>query len=73
MGEDALKRLNKEFGNHLKELEQRCLFIENEKQEVIGRTTTWYGYLSESMEGMGRIHRISIIPSYQGKSYQYVP
>lgn len=63
----ALKRFNKEFGNHVTEMEQRCIFIENEQREVVGTTTAWYGNLGDDTQMMGRIHWVGIIPAYQGK------
>ncbi|WP_427706083.1 GNAT family N-acetyltransferase [Staphylococcus sp. Mo2-6] len=63
----ALERFDKEFGDHVTEMEQRCIFIENEEQEVVGTTTAWYGYLGDDSQMMGRIHWVGIIPAYQGK------
>lgn len=65
--EMALERFNKEFGNHVTEMEQRCIFIENEQREVVGTTTAWYGNLGDDTQMMGRIHWVGIIPAYQGK------
>ena len=49
------------------EMEQRCLFLENPKGEVIGTTTAWYGNLTRDSKICGRIHWVAILPEYQGK------
>ncbi|GGB84277.1 GNAT family N-acetyltransferase [Staphylococcus nepalensis] len=63
----ALCHFNDEFGPYLDQMEQRCLFIENAKGEVIGTATAWYGRLTDERHTMGRIHWVAIIPEYQGK------
>ncbi|WML41524.1 GNAT family N-acetyltransferase [Neobacillus sp. OS1-2] len=63
----ALERFNKEFGPHMDEMSRRCVFIENEKGEVVGTTTAWYGTLNNEGEVLGRIHWVGIAPNYQGK------
>lgn len=61
----ALERFTTEFGNHLDEMTERCLFIENELGEKIATATAWYGNLRGEVEG--RIHWVGIVPAYQGK------
>lgn len=61
----ALERFNAEFGEHLEEMAERCLFIENEDGEAIATTTAWYGNLRGKVEG--RIHWVGVIPEYQGR------
>lgn len=63
--EAALQRFNSEFGNHLEEMAERCLFIENEQGEAIATTTAWYGDLRGKVEG--RIHWVGVVPEYQGR------
>ena len=62
----AHSRFKREFGPHLDEFSKRCLFLKNEEQQVIGTITAWYGKLAENTETIGRIHWVSILPSYQG-------
>src|SRR5690625_94112 len=38
---DALERFEREFGDQIHEMEERCLFLENEAGETIGTTTAW--------------------------------
>src|SRR5699024_7914795 len=52
---------------NMHEMEQRCLFLENPKGEVIGTTTAWYGNLTRDSKICGRIHWVAILPEYQGK------
>lgn len=61
----ALQRFTSEFGAHLEEMTERCIFIENEHGEAIATTTAWYGDLRGEVEG--RIHWVGVIPEYQGK------
>lgn len=63
--EKAWARFNREFGNRLEEFSKRCLFLKNEKDEIIGTTTAWYGKIAG--EEMGRIHWVSLLPKYQGQ------
>lgn len=63
--EAALERFSAEFGNHLEEIAERCLFIENEHGEAIATTTAWYGDLRGRVEG--RIHWVAVVPAYQGR------
>lgn len=61
----ALERFTAEFGAHIEEMKERCLFIENEQGEAIATTTAWYGDLRGKVEG--RIHWVGVIPEYQGR------
>ncbi|MBS4176503.1 GNAT family N-acetyltransferase [Lederbergia citrea] len=63
----ALEHFTKEFGSHIDEMSNRCLFIENEHGEAIATTTAWYGDLNGDGEISGRIHWVSVVPKYQGK------
>lgn len=65
--EKALKRFDKEFGNNIEEIRNRCLFIENSEGEAIGTTTAWYENVEDSGETIGRIHFVAIKEEYQGK------
>lgn len=65
--DQALTHFNTEFGQNMHEMEQRCLFLENPKGEVIGTTTAWYGNLTRDSKICGRIHWVAILPEYQGK------
>ena len=64
---DALQRFNREFGNYIHEMEERCLFIETEEGEAIGTTTAWYGDLKGDGKIRGRIHWVGVVPEYQGR------
>lgn len=63
---EARRRFNREFGSRLDEFSKRCLFLKNEKQQIIGTITAWYGKPAENTEKIGRIHWVSILPNYQG-------
>lgn len=63
--EAALERFRTEFGNHLEEMAERCLFIENDLGEAIATITAWYGDLRGKVEG--RIHWVGVLPAYQGR------
>lgn len=63
----AWTRFNREFGPHLAEFSTRCLFLKNDKKEIIATTTVWYGRLEEGEEPIGRIHWVSMLPEYQGQ------
>lgn len=65
--EAALERFQKEFGLHLDEMSERCLFIENEQGEAIATTTAWYGDLKGDGDISGRIHWVGVVPEYQGR------
>jgi len=63
--EAALRRFRDEFGGYTDEMEQRCLFVTDERGNPIGTTTAWYGELDGSVTG--RIHWVAIVPEYQGR------
>ena len=65
--EAALARFENEFGAHIDEMTERCLFIEDEHGEAIATTTAWYGDLEGYGEGLGRIHWVGVVPEYQGR------
>ena len=52
----ALSRFENEFGTHIDDMTERCLFIEDEHGKVIATTTAWYGNLEGYGERLGRIH-----------------
>ena len=65
--DDALERFEREFGAHIDEMENRCLFIETEQGETIGTTTAWYGDLKGDGNIRGRIHWVGVVPEYQSR------
>jgi GNAT superfamily N-acetyltransferase len=65
--EAALASFGNEFGAHIDEMMERCLFIEDEHGEAIATTTAWYGDLDGHGEGVGRIHWVGMVPEYQGR------
>lgn len=65
--DDALKRFEREFGDYIDEMEERCLFIETDEGETIGTTTAWYGDLKGDGQIRGRIHWVGVVPEYQGR------
>lgn len=64
--EAALERFNNEFKGLKEDLYKRNIFIENKDGQKIATIMAWYGDLRGFIEG--RIHWVSIIPEYQGKS-----
>jgi len=61
---DALIYFQKEYLPYISELEKRCLFIENDKNEKIATSTAWWGY-----SGIRRdpwLHWVAVKPQYQG-------
>ena len=65
--DDALERFEREFGDYIHEMEERCLFIETVSCEAIGTTTAWYGDLKGDGHIRGRIHWVGVVPEYQGR------
>ncbi|TMV52138.1 GNAT family N-acetyltransferase [Paenibacillus mesophilus] len=63
--EAALRRFRDEFGGYTDEMEQRCLFVTDERDIPIGTTTAWYGELDGSV--IGRIHWVAVVPEHQGR------
>lgn len=70
--EMALERFNKEFGNHVTEMEQRCIFIENEQREVVG-TIHWVGiippYQGKKLSKPLLSAAMNILALYHDKAY----
>lgn len=63
--EAALRRFREEFGGYTDAMEQRCLFVTDERGDPIGTTTAWFGELDGRVNG--RIHWVAIVPEHQGK------
>ncbi|RKN86988.1 GNAT family N-acetyltransferase [Paenibacillus ginsengarvi] len=63
--EEALRHFRKEFGEHIAEMESRCLFVVDQDGLPVGTTTAWYG----TFDGrpIGRIHWVAVIPDHQGR------
>jgi GNAT superfamily N-acetyltransferase len=61
----ARNHFDKEFGGRVAEMEERCLFVVDERNVPVGTTTAWYG----DWDGrtIGRIHWVAIVPEHQGK------
>jgi len=59
----ALKYFAKEFAPYAFELEQRCLFIENDKGEKIATSTAWWCCPERCIP---RLHWVAVKPQYQG-------
>lgn len=64
--EKALNYFENEFGNHISQMERRCIFLENNKGKELGTATAWY---NNSFKGKcwGRLHWVAIHPDYQGR------
>lgn len=63
--EDALTRFRTEFAGFEAELEECCLLLETKDQEPIGTAMAWSN--PEFRDGSyGRLHWISLLPTYQG-------
>lgn len=60
---DALKRFHQEMTS-AEDLEERMIFIQNQKLELIGTVTAWHVTFKDIE--MGRLHWVEIIPEYQG-------
>lgn len=70
--QSALSRFQKEFGPHLDEMEQRCIFL-TYQERVIGTATAWFRS-EESLKKYavdtlpeGRLHWVAIHPDFQGR------
>ena len=57
---------NREFGNNLKELEDRSFFVITESGEEVGTITAWWNPDWRGKE-WGLIHWVAIHPDYQGR------
>jgi ribosomal protein S18 acetylase RimI-like enzyme len=62
----ALGRFAGEFGAHLSEMRERCLFLSNSEGEVVGTTTAWHNPEFQGRD-YGRIHWVAVVPACQGK------
>jgi GNAT superfamily N-acetyltransferase len=63
----ASDHFQNEFGAHLEEFKDRCLFLLTNTGEIIGTGTAWYNPDFHG-ETWGRVHWIAIHPEYQGKN-----
>jgi GNAT superfamily N-acetyltransferase len=61
----ALARFEQEFGPHLDEMRERCLFLHAPDGRPIGTTTAWYG--EHGGRTIGRLHWVAIVPAFQGR------
>lgn len=61
----ARRHFDEEFGGGIAEMEERCLFVVDERNVPVGTTTAWYG----DWDGrtIGRIHWVAVVPEHQGK------
>lgn len=67
----AKARFDQEFGTHLKEMAERCFFLEDESTgNVVGTTTAWHGEMCGVDQG--RIHFVAIAQSHQGRGLSKV-
>jgi ribosomal protein S18 acetylase RimI-like enzyme len=62
----ALAHFAGEFGAHLSEMRERCLFLETSGGEVVGTTTAWRNLEFQGRD-YGRIHWVAVVPACQGK------
>lgn len=61
---DALVYFQEDFLPYKKELERRCIFIENDKGEKIATLTIWWGYTGVRRDPW--IRCVAVNPKYQG-------
>ena len=61
---DALIFFQKEYLPFISELEKRCIFIENDKNEKIATGTAWWCYTGIRRDPW--LHWIAVKPQYQG-------
>jgi GNAT superfamily N-acetyltransferase len=64
--DQGIGHFHKEFGEHQRELCERCIFIETGTGESIGTAMAWYGTLLPGGIA-GRLHWVGIRKSYQGR------
>jgi GNAT superfamily N-acetyltransferase len=62
----ALEQFAGEFGPHVDEMRERCLFLETAEGEVVGTTTAWRNPDFQG-QSWGRIHWVAVVPAHQGK------
>ena len=60
---EALEYFDKEYGPYIPALEERCLFIENDKGEKIATSTAWWCCPERCIP---RLHWVAVKPQYQG-------
>lgn len=63
--ESALEAFYGEFGEHLDEMEDRCLLLEDGQGIPVGTTTAWRG--THNGKVRGRVHWVAMLPEYQGR------
>ncbi|MFK7693771.1 GNAT family N-acetyltransferase [Paenibacillus sp. HJGM_3] len=63
--EAALEHFQREYGPHIDEVKQRCLFLFDPEGNAIGTATAWRG--DTFGEPQGRIHWVGIVPEAQGR------
>ena len=61
---DALEYFGEAFAPYVKDIEKRCLFIENDKGEKIATTTAWW--CCPAKRCIPRVHWVAVKPEYQG-------
>ncbi|WP_409342950.1 GNAT family N-acetyltransferase [Paenibacillus sp. MBLB4367] len=61
----ALQHFGGEFGAYSRDMQERCLFLENAEGTPVGTTTAWYK--SFAGESFGRLHWVGIVPEEQGR------
>ncbi len=62
----ALEHFASEFGPHVDEMRERCLFLDTTDGEAVGTTTAWRNPLFQGRD-WGRIHWVAVIPEHQGR------
>lgn len=62
----ARERFAAEFGPHLAEMADRCLFLDSDRDGIVGTTTAWRDPGFRGMDH-GRIHWVAVTPSHQGR------
>lgn len=60
---DALIYFQETYLPYLKELERRCIFVENRNGEKIGTSTAWWGYTNNRRDPW--MHWVAVKPEYQ--------
>jgi ribosomal protein S18 acetylase RimI-like enzyme len=62
----ALEHFADEFGPHVDEMRERCLFLETTDGELVGTTTAWRNPDFPGRD-WGRIHWVAVVPEHQGR------
>jgi GNAT superfamily N-acetyltransferase len=55
-----------EFGPYLGEMADRCLFLESDRDGIVGTTTAWRDPAFRGMD-YGRLHWVAVTPAHQGR------